>query len=383
MGTGIVHTLLFLLPWPSTHAVFRDIGLVFLVATMLLFICFSIAHVSRYIIFRGIFGVMIRHESHSLFLGTIPMGFVTIVSGIVVEGYAFNLPHVVYAASGLWWLALVMSMLTATAVPYAMMTLQKQSQQGLTALWLLPVVPPITVAAVGSSIAADLVDDDPSYALTILLTSYVMLGIGFLLAFMILTLYFERLTMHHMPAREVIVSTFLPLGPCGQAGYALIELGKVCMTLFPALAARNPDRPGRKDLSPVGPAMYGCGLVLGLMLWGLGMWWALLAIVSVGQSFMNPKETTFSMGWWSFTFPLGSMTLLTLSLASAFDSLFFKVVATIMTGAVLALWLLVAIPTAIGFVRGTQVFQAPCLADLPDKEARETGAHEAEKGSAM
>ena len=85
---------------------------------------------------------------------------------------------------------------------------------------------------------------------------------------------------------------------------------------------------------------------------------------------------------WAFTFPLGSLTLLTYSLGTTFDSLFFKsacplfsrdlatdnptcrVVGVIMTFCVTLLWTIVFIPTALGFFRGT-LFPAPCLASLP------------------
>ena len=42
-----------------------------------------------------------------------------------------------------------------------------------------------------------------AYAFTILLTSYIMGGIGVLLAFLIMVLYFQRLVLHHQPAKEV------------------------------------------------------------------------------------------------------------------------------------------------------------------------------------
>jgi hypothetical protein len=41
----------------------------------------------------------------------------------------------------------------------------------------------------------------------------VLLGIGFLLSHQITTIYYNRLTCHKLPAREVIVSSFLPVGP--------------------------------------------------------------------------------------------------------------------------------------------------------------------------
>lgn len=41
--------------------------------------------------------------------------------------------------------------------------------------------------------------------MTILLTSYLMDGIGVLLAFLIMVLYFQQLALHHLPAKEVRV----------------------------------------------------------------------------------------------------------------------------------------------------------------------------------
>jgi tellurite resistance protein TehA-like permease len=92
-------------------------------------------------------------------------------------------------------------------------TRHNHTSGSLTATWLLPVVPPITIAAVGSSLCTLLIAKDRlDYALIIFITSYVMLGVGLLLAIAIMVIYFQRLALHHCPAREVIVSTFLPLG---------------------------------------------------------------------------------------------------------------------------------------------------------------------------
>lgn len=55
------------------------------------------------------------------------------------------------------------------------------------------------------------------------------------------------------------------VGPCGQAGYALLQLGRISTTLFPLISAKYPDREGLKDLALIGPAMYGAGLVWGLL----------------------------------------------------------------------------------------------------------------------
>jgi hypothetical protein len=40
----------------------------------------------------------------------------------------------------------------------------------------------------------------------------VLLSIGFLLSFQITSIYYNRLIVHSLPPREVIVSSFLPVG---------------------------------------------------------------------------------------------------------------------------------------------------------------------------
>ncbi|BGP55941.1 Plasma membrane sulfite pump involved in sulfite metabolism [Rhodotorula sphaerocarpa] len=391
MGTGIVNILLFDLPWKATHAAFRGIGCAFLVGDIILFAAFTFLTILRYYLSPRIFMVMLHHETHSLFLGTIPMGLITIVSGIALTGEEYGL-KTLDAALVLYWITVALSCLTAFGVPFVMFTQHKHATETMTAAWLLPIVPLITAASVGSTMCKLLLEQDRlHYCMTVLIGSYLCAGIGMLLAAAIIVLYLQRLVLHHLPPREVVVSSWLPVGPIGQGGYALIEL----------VTVPRPDRP---------PPMLGSAVLTGLLLWGLGIWFAFLAIVSIAAQFRDnrveaskgaagggsqksngakgakgtkgakagaeaeangggvreeakkegAKTTIFNMGW----FPLGSLTLLTFSLAKIFDSIFFKVCATIMTAAVTLLWFIVFIPTCIGFFRGT-LFAAPCLQALP------------------
>lgn len=370
MGTGIVNTLLFGLPWLESHAAFRAIGCAFLVGNMILFGAFTFLTLLRYYLSPRIFIAMLHHETHSLFLGTIPMGLVTIVSGIAATGEEYGL-KTLDAALVLYWITVGLSCLTAFGVPFIMFTQHKHATETMTAAWLLPIVPMITSASVGSTMCKLLLAQDRlSYCMTMLIASYLCAGIGMLLAMAIIVLYIQRLVLHHLPPREVIVSSWLPVGPIGQGGYALIELGIVATELFPRYTALHSDRP---YLNMIAPPMLGSAVLLGLLLWGLGIWFALLAIFSIAAQFREStttpegkKTAVFNMGWWAFTFPLGSLTLLTFALGQIFNSIFFKVCSTIMTAAVTALWVVVFIPTCIGFCRGT-LFSAPCLQSLPQE----------------
>lgn len=92
------------------------------------------------------------------------------------------------------------------------------------------------------------------------------------------------------------------------------------------LAEAYPDRGGMKELQMIGPTMFGSGVVTGLMLWGLGLWFTFLAVMSVGSHYIGAppfstpafddpnvvslplplflatgKTVAFSFGWWAFT----------------------------------------------------------------------------------
>lgn len=87
----------------------------------------------------------------------------------------------------------------------------------MTAVWLLPIVSCVVAAASGAIVADVLAD--PQHALWTIIVSYVLWGIGIPMALMVMVIYFQRLTLHKLPPKAMIVSVFLPLGPLGQGGF--------------------------------------------------------------------------------------------------------------------------------------------------------------------
>ena len=61
------------------------------------------------------------------------------------------------------------------------------------------------------------------------------------------------------------MSAFLPLGPCGQGAFAIVQLSSV------GRQALTASEFGHGSAS--GDTVYYISIVLGLMLWGLGLWW--------------------------------------------------------------------------------------------------------------
>ena len=87
----------------------------------------------------------------------------------------------------------------------------------MTAVWLLPIVTCV-VASSSGAVVADVLSNE-QHALWTILASYILWGIGVPFAMMVMVIYLQRLTLHKLPAKTVIVSAFLPLGPLGQGSF--------------------------------------------------------------------------------------------------------------------------------------------------------------------
>lgn len=93
------------------------------------------------------------------------------------------------------------------------------------------------------------------------------------------------------------------------------------------------------------------------------MQWLLIAIFAVLDHLRTGFP--FSMGWWSFTFPLGSLATGTLALGEAFNAPFFLILGEIMAWSVVALYVLVLGFTLRQAYIGT-LFFSPCLNSAPE-----------------
>ena len=236
------------------------------------------------------------------------------------------------------------------------MTVYGHSIQTMTAAWLLPIVSTIVATATGSLVAGIL--PHVEYALITLLTSYVLWGTGVPLAMVVLVIYFLRLTTSNLPPKAVMVSTFLPLGPLGQGGFGIMQLGKVALEVFP----KTHTIPAA---SHAGEIFYVAGFFTAIIMWGFGLVWLCFAVATIVRS----RHFPFNMGWWGFTFPLGVYTVCTTTLAKEVPSAFFRVLGTIFSIAVTILWLVVSVGTLHSLWKG-RLLVAPCLKDVEEREAK-------------
>ncbi|OAQ63154.1 C4-dicarboxylate transporter/malic acid transport protein [Pochonia chlamydosporia 170] len=355
MGTGIVSILLHNLPYNAQWL--QYISYIFFGLNILLFAIFTCISLARYTFYPEIWWAMISHPGQSLFLGCFPMGFATIINMMIFCCKQWG-DWLVYLAWAFWWIDVLLSMATAITMPFIVMHRHKPGLSNTTAALLLPIVPTVVAAATGGIVAEAL--PDHGHALTTLVASYVLWGIGECLSACVLALYFHRLTIHSLPPKEVIVSVFLPVGPLGQGGFGIQQLGKVAVQLLPQTAA---FRASGVDVLRGAETLYVLGVFMGMIMWGFALVWVCFALISLATI----RDFPFNMGWWGFTFPLGVWATCTTMLAVNLDSTFFKVASMIISLSVLLLWIMVASRTLLLAVKGDMFF-APCLKELKEKE---------------
>jgi len=346
MGTGIL--ALALPQVPGVGTMLRPIGEGLWLLNIGLFTLFTVLYAARWAMFWHEAKQIFSHDNVSMFVGTIPMGLATIINGFLLYG----LPHwgdsMIAVAQRLWWIDVFLSLGCGVLIPYFMFTRQTHGLDKMTAIWLLPIVAAEVAAVSGGLIAPHLSDANAQF-LT-LIVSYVLWAYSVPVAFGILTILFLRMALHRLPPDSMAASSWLSLGPIGTGALGMIVLG----TDAPAILTAQ-------GMTGIGSVAEGIGVIAAILLWGVGLWWLLLAILITIRYFR--AGVPFNLGWWGYTFPLGVYTVATLKLGTQLDIAAFAIFGTMLVIVLAAMWVLVAALTIHGGWKG-HLFVSPCIATV-------------------
>ena len=344
MGTGIL--ALALPQIPGGGLVLRTIGEELWLFNIALFLLFTILYTARWIMFWDEAKQIFSHSIVSFFIGTIPMGLATIINGVLL----FGLPRwgngMIAVAEILWWIDVAMALGCGVLMPFFMFTRQAHGLDKMTAIWLLPIVA-AEVAAVSGGLLAPHLADASSQFIT-LIASYVLWAYSVPVAFVILTILFLRMALHRLPPDSMAASSWLSIGPIGTGALGMLVLGADAPAIFAA-----------QGMTGIGTIAEGFGTIAGLLLWGVGLWWLLLALLITTRYFR--AGIPFNLGWWGYTFPLGVYTVATLKLGTLLGMAAFSVFGTVLVIALALMWILVATRTIHGGWHG-HLFVSPCIA---------------------
>jgi tellurite resistance protein TehA-like permease len=263
---------------------------------------------------------MLQHPVQSLYVGTFPMGAMTLISvaTTVLHGkYGFGGRGFLYALWAFWWVDIAVSALCCWGIIYVMLSLspelndfyphpypritkQQHSLREMSALWLLPVITLVVASSGGAELAQALTAHTTTGALTTLASTACTLSVGLGLASALLVIYLYRLIVHGFPTGSAgVLSACVPLGPMGQSGVAALLLGEATRTLIPVSGSRSPFLAN----AYVGECVYAVCVCAALALWALATLWLGYALLGIQYNVRRSGAPPFQLAYWGLIFP--------------------------------------------------------------------------------
>jgi tellurite resistance protein TehA-like permease len=339
MGTGILANAAILLP---VHAPALDsfaLGVWVLAATLLLALTLATAaHWLRHpIIARG------HHRDPAMapFYGAPPMALLTVGAGALLIGRdLIGLPAAVTLDEILWTLGTLTGLASTIVIPYMMFTHMELEREHTLATWLMPIVPPMVSAAAGAALIAHLPAGQGRLAM--LLCCAAMFGISLLASLVTIGLLWGRLAYAGVGPAHTVPTLWIVLGPLGQSITAAGLLGSAATSVIPR---------------PYAGAIRAAAVLYGMPVWGFAIVWLLLAAAITLRT--ARRRLPFSLTWWSFTFPVGTVVTGTSELALHTHANFLIWAGVALYALLAGAWLIVATGTVRGSLNGRLFLPLP------------------------
>ncbi|AWT53749.1 integral membrane protein [Mycolicibacterium smegmatis MKD8] len=330
MGTGIVATAAVTLPvhMPGLR-VFAT--LVWVLAATLL-VTLTAAFATHWLRHRTEAVGYANHPVMSQFYGAPAMALLTVGAGTLLLGRAVLGERIALLVGSVLWVAgTVLGLVVAVAVPYRMITRTGPAVTAVPA-WMMPVVPPMVSASTG----ALLLDHVGVAGETLLMACYAMFGLSLLVGFVTVTMVYSRLMHGGLPEVQAIPTVWIVLGVIGQS-----------ITATNLLAAHASSVV--TDTSVVS-ALHAFGIVYGVVMGGFGAFvFCVAAALTVHAA---RRGLSFTLTWWSFTFPVGTCVTGASALGAATGAVVFSGLAVLLYVALLVAWVTVAMHTVRGVASG-------------------------------
>lgn len=286
-----------------------------------------------------------RNPQMAHFYGAAPMALLTVGAGSLLIGKDLVGDRIAVDLDWVLWTAgTVGGLFTAVSIPYLMFTQLNVEPDAAFGGWLMPVVPPMVSAATGALLIAHM--QPGAGQATMLYGCYAMFGLSLVASLIIITMIWTRLSYYGVSGTARVPTLWIVLGPLGQSITAAGLLGtSAALAVRPAVAA--------------GMSVF--AILYGVPVWGFAVLWISLATSLTVRTLR--RGMPFALTWWSLTFPVGTFVTGTTQLAVHTSLPAFRIAAAVAYVGLLFTWILVAVRTARGSLRGN-LFQAPSTAPI-------------------
>lgn len=335
MGTGIVGNALANLP--GSGSVGHAIGTAVWVLAAVMLVVLVVATIAHWVLFPRTAVGHHRNPGMVNFYGAPPMAIMTVGSGALYCGQPLLGADLAWHVSAvLWLIGTVLGLYAAGSVPYLAFTRLKVGPKDAFGGWLMPLVPPMVSAAGAVPLLAHLQGRAPAQDL--LIVSFLLMGVTFFPAVIIIALLWNRLVVHKVGASGKVPTLWIVLGPLGQTATAAIGLSQQGSHMLTDAMA--------------GSALAVLGLAFGTVVLGFALLWALVVgLITIGTV---RGGMPFNLTWWSFTFPVGTVTTGFAGVANVTGSTLMTVIAWLWFALLAFAWTTVAVRTFHGaIIRGS------------------------------
>ncbi|KAI8948350.1 voltage-dependent anion channel-domain-containing protein [Xylaria longipes] len=299
MSTGGLSLLIYSQPYQFPGL--RQIGFAVYVTNLVIFTTLVACMITRFCLHRDDFRNSITHAREGLFLPTFFLALATIITSTERYVTPENDVPLRWLILTAFWVYLAITLALAVGQYSHLFAKHKFALQTMMPTWILPIFPIMLSGTIASVIA----ESQPDIAaVPIIVGGLAAQGLGISVAVMMYAHMIGRLMQAELPNREHRPGLFMNVGPPAFTALAFIGMAKGLPNSF------DREQDGILDANVIRTF----ALVAAIFLWGLSLWWFLIAAVAVLSS--RPKY--FHLGWWAMVFPNTGFILATISIAKEF-----------------------------------------------------------------
>ncbi|WP_066639491.1 tellurite-resistance/dicarboxylate transporter [Desulfolucanica intricata] len=295
MGTGILAiTSKF---YADFIPLLQDVSVVLGAINMVLFLVLIIPWIWRWFGYKEQALADLHAPVIGQFYATMPIACLVLAADLLVIGPDYlGLTVSLELARWFWGIGVILAIIMAVTIPILYFINPDIKKEALNPAWFMPPVSLIVVPVAG----AKLIPYWPfELQVPLLIINLISWSCGFFLYLMLSTACFYRFICCSPLPGFLAPTMWINLGPIGVGTIALLNLAPVSTFYF-------------------GNVMAGVINMFGLIFWGFGFWWLIMALFTTVWYFRK-NNLPYAMSWWAFTFPLGAYTGATYLIADIFN----------------------------------------------------------------
>ncbi len=319
MGTGILAiTSMF---YSQYLPFLKDVAYFLFYFNVVLFFVLLVPWLLRWIFFKKEAMADLEHPILSNFYATIAVAMLVLASNFIVIGKDMAVGEV------FWFAGAFSTIFFGLLTPFIMFRGEHVKLDHISPAWFIPPVGLIVIPIAGSLIIPQFSGMVQEF---VIFLNYFGWGAGFFIYLSLLAVCMYRFILHHPLPSTLAPTIWINLGPIGAGTIALINLVK--NSAF--VTIKEPF------------------FVFGLIFWGFGIWWVMMAIIMT-LHYVKKLKLPYAMSWWAFTFPLGAYVAASHSVANIFDIELIDYVGFALYLLLLSFWIVTLTKTAVNTYHGT------------------------------